>query len=99
MRIPGSVQVGAHSIAVIRRDLNSEDAYGIFDSENLTISLDSSLTGSMLVESFCHELIEALNFFAEAEMEHKTIQVFGLLLAQILTSIVEEKERGPTGGC
>ena len=99
MRIPGSVQVGVHSIAIIRKDLDAEDAYGVFDSEALTISLDSSLSGSLLVESFCHELIEALNFFAEAEMEHKTIQVFGLLLAQIMNSICEEKERGPTGGC
>lgn len=96
MLIPRSINLGVHTISVVRKDLQPDDAYGIFDTETLTIFLDSRLEGTLLYETFCHELVECLNFFAEADMEHQTIQVFGLLLAQVLKSIKEERE--PAGG-
>ena len=91
MNLPDFIRLGGHKIAIVRRELGDE-AYGIFDSEALTITLDSTLTGSILVESFCHELVECLNFFAEAEMEHKSVQVFGLLLGQAISSILGQEE-------
>ena len=89
MWLPESIQVGAHRIAIVRRRLDEEDAYGVFDSEKLTIFLDSSLTGSILAETFFHELTECLNFFVmDGEMDHKSISTFGLLLAQSLGDIL-----------
>tara|TARA_Y100000310_G_C20661630_1_gene805114 strand:+ start:1670 stop:1942 length:273 start_codon:yes stop_codon:yes gene_type:complete len=90
MRLPGFIQLGAHKIVIVRKELNKEEAYGLFDSEALTITLDATLTGSLLWETFFHEIIEALNYFADADLEHKTIQVFGLLLHQVIASIATE---------
>ena len=89
MQLPGSVLLGAHRIEIVRKDLNSEEAFGVFDSENLTITLDTNLSGTLLWETFFHEIMEALNFFADANLEHKTIQVFGLLLHQVMASVAE----------
>ena len=89
MQLPGSVRLGAHRIEIVRKDLNSEEAFGVFDSENLTITLDTNLSGTLLWETFFHEIMEALNFFADANLEHKTIQVFGLLLHQVMASVAE----------
>ena len=89
MRLPEFIQVAGHRIAIVRKQLDEEDAYGIFDSEKLIIFLDSSLTGSILAETFFHELTECLNFFVlDGEMDHKSISTFGLLLAQSLREVV-----------
>ena len=71
--------------------LDHHEAYGIFDGVDLTISIDESLTNTMAWETLWHEVVEAINFFSEAEMEHKSIQVFGLLLHQTINSIFTEK--------
>lgn len=87
--IPQSLQVGGHTIEIIRVEnlTGMAEAYGLFDPANLTISIDASLTNTMAWETLWHEVIEVLNFFSEADMEHKSIQVFGLLLHQIVDSI------------
>ena len=71
--------------------LDNADAYGTFDGISLEISIDSGLSNTMAWETLWHEVVEAINFFSEADLEHKSIQVFGLLLHQTINSIFTEK--------
>lgn len=91
--LPKSISIGGHTLKVLRKRglLDDHDAYGMFDGVDLTITIDESLTNTMAWETLWHEVIEAINFFSEAEMEHKSIQVFGLLLHQTINSIFTEK--------
>ena len=94
-QLPTTIRVGGHEIKIERRKGLMEfcDAYGLFDATNLTISIDDSLTNTMAWETLWHEVVEAINFFSEADMEHQSIQVFGLLLHQVIDSIfVRRKE-------
>jgi hypothetical protein len=88
-KLPSHIKVGGHTIDVVRQKnlLSHSEAYGMFDPTGLVITIDESLTNTLAWETLWHEVTEALNFFAEADMEHKSIQVFGLLLHQIVDSI------------
>lgn len=88
-QLPTAIKVGGHEIKIIRKAGLMEfcDAYGLFDPTGLTIAIDESLTNTMAWETLWHEVVEAINFFSEADMEHKSIQVFGLLLHQVVDSI------------
>jgi hypothetical protein len=89
--LPETIQIGGHTISVTRRDnlMSRADAYGMFDGAALEISVDSALEDSLVWETFWHEVVEALNFFSEADMAHRDIQVFGLLLHQVAESVHE----------
>ncbi len=99
MRIPKTIAIGGHEIKVIRKPdlIDHAEAYGLFDKTELAIYLDESLEGSLAWETFWHEVIEAINHFAEADMEHKTIQTFGLLLHQVFVSGFPTKTTNPKG--
>jgi len=99
MQIPRQIQIGGHDIKIVRKPdlIEHSEAYGMFDRTRLEIYLDDSLNDSSLAwETFWHEVVEALNHFAEADMEHKTIQTFGLLLHQVFASgfINESSKKG-----
>jgi len=97
-QLPKAISIGGHTLKVLRKKglLDDFDAYGIFDGVDLTITIDASLSNTMAWETLWHEVVEAINFFSEAEMEHKSIQVFGLLLHQTINSIFTEKRSKKT---
>ena len=87
--MPTRLQLGAHEIKVIRKEnlIEHSEAYGLFDPDSLTIYIDKRLEDSSLAwEVFFHEVTEMLNHFSEADMDHKTIQVWGVWLHQIIMS-------------
>lgn len=90
-KLPKKIRVGGHTLKVVRRKnlMEHAEAYGMFDPTELTITIDDSLSGSLYWETFWHEVMEALNFFGEADMEHQSIQVFGVLLHQVIDSVFE----------
>jgi|TARA_R100000808_G_scaffold7213_2_gene21314 hypothetical protein len=88
-RIPKQLTIAGHTIDVEFDEL--DECYGLFDPMKMKIVISNDSTKSMQWETFCHELVEAINFFAEADLEHKSIQVFGLLLAQSLASFKHKK--------
>jgi len=93
MQIPDQIEIGGHKIKIIRKPnlIEYSEAYGMWDYNRLEIYLDSSLKNSSLAwETFWHEVIEVLNHFTEADMEHKTIQTFGLLLHQVFATSFQD---------
>ena len=102
MRIPASIQIGGHTIKIEYQSglVAYQEAYGVFDPTQLRILIDKDLSSSVKLETFWHEVVEALNFFAEAEMDHSKIQIFGVLLHQVSQSLEggpnvnRKKERG-----
>ena len=83
-RIPKSFQIAGLEISVVYREL--DDCFGQFDPVKLQIVIGTGNTKSVQAETFWHEVIEALNFFSEAGLEHKSIQVMGMLLHQVVDS-------------
>ena len=94
--LPKTIAIGGHQLRILRRKnlLSEQSAYGIFDSIELTKSIDESLSNTLAWETLWHEVVEAINFFSEADLEHKSIQVFGLLLHQTINSVFTEKRSG-----
>lgn len=90
-KLPASICIGSHNINIIRKDL--DDCFGYFDGTKLEIAVDSELDDTLAWETLWHEVVEAINFFSEAEMEHKSIQVFGLLLHQVIDSIYSKNTK------
>lgn len=92
-KLPDRLEIGGHTIEILRVSnlLESQQAYGLFDPINLRIEIDTSLSNTMAWETLWHEIVEAINFFSEAGMEHKSIQVFGLLLHQVANSVFTYK--------
>lgn len=97
-KLPPEITIGGHVITICRTKglLESEQAYGLFDPINLRIEVDDSLSNTMAWETLWHEVVEAINFFSEAGMEHKSIQVFGLLLHQVANSMFTYKRPAKT---
>ena len=89
MKIPEEITIGGHTITIHYQSglVSYNQAYGIFDPTNLRILIDADLNYSVQCETFWHEVVEALNFFTEAEMSHNKIQTFGVLLHQIANSM------------
>ena len=92
--IPKSIRIGGHLITIhFETGLTSyASAYGVFDPNNLKIVIDADVGESIQHETFWHEVVEALNFFTEAEMQHDKIQTFGVLLHQIAKSMESQSE-------
>ena len=88
-RIPVEITIAGHTIEVKRQDL--DDCYGYFDASKLVIAINTNMNNTLAWETFWHEVVEAINFFSEAEMEHKSIQVFGLLLHQAVETMEYKK--------
>ena len=84
-KLPKSITIASHNITVTRKEL--DDCFGYFDATKLEIAVGSTLDNTLAWETLWHEVVEAINFFSEADMEHKSIQVFGLLLHQVVDSI------------
>ena len=80
-KLPPEITIGGHVITISRTEglLETEQAYGLFDPINLRIEVDESLSNTMAWETLWHEVVEAINFFSEAGMEHKSIQVLSLI--------------------
>ena len=100
MRIPKQLQIGGHTITVVRKSavVDGDECYGTFDPKTLEITICPDIPESMALETFWHEVVEALNVFAETELDHNHIQVFGLLLGQVASSIswdVSSTEKKP----
>ena len=89
MRIPNSIQLGCHTITIhFQADLMTfSEAYGLFDPTSLRIVIDKDADPSIQNETFWHEVVEAICFFTEAELDHSKIQTFGVLLHQISASL------------
>jgi len=98
--LPKEIQIGAHTITIERRAglINHSSAYGLFDATSLEIQIDESLSDTLAWETFWHEVMEALNFFSEAGLEHKSIQVMALLLHQVADAVfIPENTKAPPG--
>ena len=93
--IPTSINIGGHTIQVLREAavVDGDECYGTFDPKTLEITVDPDIPDSLALETFWHEVVEALNVFAETDLDHNHIQVFGLLLGQVAGSIFEDGKK------
>ena len=91
IKLPSSVTLGAHVIPIRREHslLDDLEAFGIFDPQKLEILVHDKVSDSVARETLWHELVEAMNYLAEADLEHRIIQIFGLLLHQAVESMYE----------
>ena len=94
MRIPEQISIGGHTIKIEMRSglVSYNQAYGLFDPTELKILIDADIQESIQFETFWHEVIEALNFFCEANMDHSKIQTFGILLHQVSISMESDSQ-------
>lgn len=85
-RLIGVLPVGAYVVSVylVPGLRDADNTLGEFDSKEHTIVLDETLEGVELMDTFFHEVMEAINYYADLDMPHSHIQVCGLLMGQML---------------
>lgn len=100
MKIKKSLRIGPHKIKV-RFDgpWLDEDSCGNFILDLLQISIASNLPPSLTIETYLHEIIEAINAIYELKMKHSSIQTMGVALLQVLPQLglahpAQRKSRG-----
>ena len=93
---PRYIKLGGHTIKVVRVSglIQEHSAFGMWDENSLSISVDSGLSTSLAWETLLHECIEGINSHAELNLEHHKIQCLGLLLHQALCSMLERGQKG-----
>jgi hypothetical protein len=79
MKIPERLKIGAHTFTVLIRDLGEKQC-GQTDLVKQTISIDSELTGTMLVTTLIHEIFHVMN----TELEHVLLDSLAQQLTQVL---------------
>lgn len=88
-----AIQVGPYRIPVYSvADLVGDEGdrlEGLFDPAIPAIYLDSSLSSTQTQEAFFHEVVEAINNYAELDLEHSKIQTLGFLLTQALLPLID----------
>ena len=89
--LPEYVRIGAHKIPIkMQKGLFDSEAYGIFDPDKLEIKIENDMSPGLQRETLLHEVVEAINFLCELDLEHQAIQVLGLMLHQVTESIQEQ---------
>ena len=88
--IPNELEIGGHIVTVRRVvDCTSDEGhalYGYFAPVAKEIVLDKGLEGAELVDTYIHELLEAVNHITNFDLPHYVIQTVATLMAQALTS-------------
>lgn len=78
MRVPTSLKIGAHIFTIRTADL--EKQCGLTDSVKQTITIDSQVTGTMLVATLIHEVFHVMN----SELDHALLDSLAQQLTQVL---------------
>lgn len=79
MKIPNSLKIGAHTFAVVHRDVGG-DRCGLTDYVKQTISLDSQLTGTVELAVLIHEVLHVCN----SELDHALLDSIAQQITQVL---------------
>jgi hypothetical protein len=85
LRIPAEFRLLGHTIPVLFEHIEGGD-YGTWDTEDFYVALNENMKGTIVGETYCHEIIEAMNDIMELHIDHATIQRLGAGLHQILTT-------------
>lgn len=91
MRLPDKVRVGAndYSVKLVENLISHNGNLGDVHYTNATIRIDTSLSRSVLKETFAHELIHAMLYEAGYE-EHDEGQV--VLLGKVLSMLLRDND-------
>lgn len=81
--IPKRIEVGPHVLYVKIEPLENAGEYSFQDLE---IRIQSFLKDSAQKETFWHEIAEAANHIYELNLPHRTIQILGAVIAQVMKS-------------
>lgn len=91
MKIPEFINIGGHRIPVLFTNqlldkYEGLTTFGEFCPETLVIRLAAQPADHIILETFFHEVIEAIVALHELPVSHSTIQTLGLVLHQALCS-------------
>ena len=86
MEIPDKIKVGAYYFKVyFEKNLSrSRDRFGEFRPSPQEIALDPDCTEDLQGETLLHEVVEALNWMYDMQLNHHIIALLGTGLHQIL---------------
>lgn len=84
MRIPDKLKILGHEYAVKIIDLNETDTFGNHNMNTLIIRLNRNKADSQIQSTLLHEIIEAINYNMEIELEHPQISALEAGLYQVL---------------
>ena len=87
MKIPKQIKIGGHICKIIFRDRVKEDGIDHLGSYNVRCSkiwIANDLTKSQQESTFLHEIIEAIDYCNQLELNHKQITTLEHNLYQVL---------------
>ncbi len=85
MKIPESLRVGAQVYTVgFDKNIRDSGLAGECNFRALTIKVLDDRPPTRIQETFCHELVEAVNYEYGINLRHKQVTQLGMALYQIL---------------
>jgi len=87
MKIPTKIKIGGHIFDIYKEDRSKNGIDGKLGSCNAarnTIWLDTNQPQTQLENTLLHEIIEAINWQQQLELDHKTISQLENALYQVL---------------
>lgn len=87
MKIPKSIKIGGQNYKVIIKDLDKSEAQnncGYCRATDNEIYINTSISQEQQESTLLHEILEALNFNYQLELEHNKIQTLEATLYQVL---------------
>ena len=85
--VPRSFCVAGHRFRVeYDNTITSSGACGMMLAQHLMIKIDPNQEQSIIEETFIHEMIEAINYIYELELDHPKIQTLGAAIHHAMNS-------------
>lgn len=98
MIIPDKLKVGGHFYEVLkhfdRAKIDGDNNLGTHSGTFLKIWLETNMSLSMQEDVFFHELVEAINFQYNIELNHHQVSLVSSAFYQVLTDNQMLKEGG-----
>lgn len=86
MEIPNKIKMGGYTIQVeqVHDLMNDRQELGVYYPRTQTINMDADCTDQLKDEILIHELLEAIKFHYNLELEHHELSIISTVLHQVL---------------
>ncbi len=95
MKLPNKVSIGSEEIQVTRDKspkVDDKECFGYWSEADGLICIQEGLPPGRTLNTFIHELVEAINDTTELGLKHRQIQALGLLLSQAMLPMLDERQ-------
>lgn len=95
MKLPEEIKIGVYTIPInFREEMGNQKGNFVFPGYpgGPAINIMEGMTEEANMDTFLHEVTEAIDNIYDLKLQHSIIQLFGVSLAQALKEIIDKGE-------